>query len=153
MSDAGADPQRHAAEGQLVVKHAIKCGNSNQVYNAAPTAKDELAARRRTTPIHLGATQSPARGYRVLARLRDGSTALVVAADTRAEAAEVARKRAMEYAERAARFVLERWTGGDLVGTWVEIATRPGELPVLARSTGRRPLSGRARKVIEQWRA
>ncbi len=134
-----------------MVTHAIKCGNSNQVYNAAPTAKEEAAPRRGTTPIHLGVTQTVTRSFRVMAKLRDGSLALLVAAQTRAEATGIARKRFREVPEGTARLVLEKWEGGLIAGRWVGIETRFGELPVLARPTGRRPLSGRARKLIEKW--
>lgn len=134
-----------------MVKPVIKCGNSAEVFNAAPVAEPEVAPVRIVTRMHVGSTSPVARGFRVVARLKDGASALVVAADTRAEACEIARKRARELPVGTTRLVLEKWEGGDRFGQWVELATRAGELPMLARSPGRRPLSGRARRLIERW--
>ena len=133
-----------------MVKLAIRCGNSNAVYNAAVVSKDEAAPRRVTTPIHLAASKPVTRGFRVLARLRDGTVTLVALAETRAEAVTVARQRARELPPHTARLEVEKWEGGVVIGHWVTVATRPGELPVLARPTGSRPLGRRAARLIEQ---
>lgn len=110
----------------------VKCGNSNSAYNAAPAVKEDEAPRRVTTRMHFLDRAPVAASFRVVVRLRNRGTAFLVAADTRAEAIELARKRVADVPVDATRLMVERWEGGERFGTWVTMGTRRGELPVIA---------------------
>lgn len=116
-----------------MAEHIVRCGNSNNVYNASTAAKEEAAPWRVTTRMHILDRAPVAAGFRVIARLQNGATAFLIAAGTRAEAVELARKRVTDVPADAVRLMLERWKGGERSGSWVTVATRRGELPEVRR--------------------
>ena len=107
-----------------------RCGCSGQVYYApradGPAREDE-AAPRLHTPLHLASPRPAGSGFRVLADLGEGRQALLCLGATRAEALGLARAGALPRG--TTRLRLQRWVGGPGRGCWQDLACRQGELP------------------------
>jgi hypothetical protein len=112
--------------------HPYRCGTGRDVYYAPPaeaSPREDGAAPRLHTPLHFGGPRPAGLGFRVVADLGNGGTALVCLGATRAEAVSLARSRARGLAGRAAGFRLQHWVGGVRAGLWQDLSCRRGELP------------------------
>jgi hypothetical protein len=95
--------------------------------------------------LHLGAARSAAHGFRVIAALTDGDSALVCLGATRGEALAAAQAKGAALAPRAVALLLQQWVGGVGCGRWQTVALRKGELTASVRRNVRRR---RARSVL-----
>ncbi len=128
------------------------CGSSRAVYNAPPARRPGPTGRpvplvrpdaepvRLRTRLHLGAARPAAHGFRVIAALADGDSALVCLGATRREALAAARAR-VGAVPRALSLLLQQWVGGPGSGRWQTLALRRGELEAP------RPRSARRRRA------
>lgn len=106
----------------------VRCGTSNNIYNAAPARPmpEDLETVRLTSRLHLGAAQKPSPAFRVVARLADGSQTLVCLGRTRQEAVSAARALRHTLPAGAGALRLERWTGAAGRGCWQDAGGLPG---------------------------
>ena len=128
----------------------FRCGSSSAVYYAPPvrpskpTVKTGPLARadrepvRLRTRLHLGGALPVAHGFRVIATLTGGDSALVCLGATRGEVIAAARGKAAGLSSCAASLLLQQWVGGVDSGYWQTLPLRRGELGVTARRAPRR---------------
>jgi hypothetical protein len=129
----------------------FRCGSSNAVYYAPPVVHPRPAAclipaaRADTEPVrlrtrlHLGSARPATHGFRVIAELADGDTALVCLGATRGEVIAGARAKAAALAARVVGFLLQQWVGRLGSGHWQTLPLRRGELAAHRRRAPRRP--------------
>jgi hypothetical protein len=128
----------------------FRCGSSSSVYYAPPVLPARSAAKssplarfdkepvRLRTRLHLGAARPAAHGFRVLAALAGGDSALVCMGATRNEVIAGARAMAAALAPRAVGLLLQQWVAGARAGYWQTMPLRRGELEVAVRRNPRR---------------
>jgi hypothetical protein len=114
----------------------IRCGTSNDVYSQVREAPEDREPARLRTSLHLGGTM--VQPFRVVARLRDGGTAVVCLGTSRAEALAAARACAAELPPDARRLALQRWVGNLVAGRWVSAPCAGNELPLVRSRPGLR---------------
>jgi hypothetical protein len=126
-------------------KVLFQLGNATRATGARldEDRRDEAAAPRLRTRVHLFGRLSGASYFRVVAWLADGSEALVCLAGSRSEAID--RARSTGWWNRALRVELQRWIGTGASGRWVSVSTRGDEWPRPPRPRSvrvRRPIAG-----------
>jgi hypothetical protein len=122
----------------------IRCGSSNAVYRAPRIPrprKDDHPAPRLLIPLHFAKPSAGGFGFRLVARLGDGTHALLCLGATREEVARRAWTLLRELPAGTVKLHLQEWVGGVCSGRWLRLPSRAGELPRLQRRLPRR--SGR----------
>jgi hypothetical protein len=117
-----------------------RCGTSNAVYQAArckSPRKDDLPTPRLRIPLHFARGSVGGLGFRLIARLENGTHVLVCLGVTREEVVRRAWSLAREL-PTAVELRLQQWVGGACWGHWLRLATRAGELPRQQRRILRR---------------
>jgi hypothetical protein len=136
----------------------FRCGSSSAAYYAPPPVRKGPAgspvpvARADTEPVrlrirlHLGAARPAAHGFRVIAALADGDTALVCLGATRGEVIAGARAKTATLSPRAVALLLQQWVGRLAAGRWQTLPLRRGELATPRRAP-------RPRRRADRWPA
>jgi hypothetical protein len=88
--------------------------------------------------MHLAGVRPAVHGFRVLARLADGDTALVCLGASRQEVVAAARARLAGLARTAVRLHVQQWVGRIGSGRWENLRPHRGELQLPRRRTPRR---------------
>jgi hypothetical protein len=110
----------------------IRCGSSNAVYHAPrlnTPHKDDHAPPRLLIPLHFVRGCAGGLGYRLVARLGDGTHALLCLGASREDVARRAWSLARELPAGTIALHLQEWVGGACAGRWLRLPSRPGELP------------------------
>jgi hypothetical protein len=126
----------------------IRCGSSNAVYHAPRTRspkKDDQPAPRLLIPLHFPKPSAGGFGYRLVARLADGTHALLCLGATRDEVARRAWSLSRELPAGTVELHLQEWVGGACAGHWLRLRSRAGELP-----RGQRRLMRRSARQAER---
>ncbi len=128
----------------------FRCGSSSSVYYAPPQAGPTPAGKPRPafpadaepvrlrTRLHLGGCRPTVHGFRVLARLSDGDSALVCLGASRQEVVAAARSKIAGLARCALSVYVQQWVGGLDSGRWENLRPRRGELELPRRRAPRR---------------
>jgi hypothetical protein len=128
----------------------FRCGSSSAVYNAPPVVRPTPAGRpnpalradtepvRLRTRMHLAALRPVVHGFRVVATLAGGGSALVCLGVSRQEVVAAARAKLAALAPRAVSLHLEQWVGRPGRGRWQGLRPHKGELELPRRRMPRR---------------
>ena len=132
----------------------FRCGSSSAVYYAPPPVRPTPTGRpvpvrradsepvRLRTRMHLAGAVPAAHGFRVLARLADGDTALVCLGASRQEVVAAARAKLAGLARRVVSLHVQRWAGRLGSGRWENLRPRRGELELTRHREPRRRRAG-----------
>jgi hypothetical protein len=128
-----------------------RCGASSAVYYAPPvvfrpgqTRPQVLVPRADTEPVrlrtrmHLAGALPGTHGFRVVARLADGDSALVCLGASRQEVIAAARPKVAGLARFAVSLRVQQWVGGLGSGRWQDLRPHRGELELPRRRMPRR---------------
>jgi hypothetical protein len=99
-----------------------RCGTSTEILYAAPSLAvphDDAVTPRLQTALHIARFPAASPPFRVIARLSDGTTALVCLATTREEARARART-TKEFPADANELRLQEWVGTATAGQWCD---------------------------------
>lgn len=134
-----------------MVLRTFRCGASSAIYYAPPvvfrpgqTRPHVLVPRADTEPVrlrtrmHLAGALPATHGFRVVARLADGDSALVCLGASRQEVVAAARARMSVLARFAVSLRVQQWAGGFGPGSWQDLRPHRGELELPRRRTPRR---------------
>jgi hypothetical protein len=127
----------------------FRCGSSSAVYYAppvrpSPTSRPVPVLQADTEPvrlrtrIHLSGVRPAVHGFRVLARLSDGDTALVCLGASRQEVVATARAKLAGLARATVRLHVQQWVGRPGSGRWENLRPHRGELELPRRRMPRR---------------
>jgi hypothetical protein len=136
----------------------FRCGSSSAVYYAPPQARPTPRGKPRPilradtepvrlrTRLHLGGALPAVHGFRVVARLSDGESALVCLGASRQEVVAAARPKLPGLARSAVSLHVQHWVGGVGFGRWENLRPHRGELELPRR---RQPRRRRREQVTE----
>jgi len=127
----------------------FRCGSSSAVYYAPPvrtrpTGRPVPVNRADTEPVrlrtrmHLAGVRPAVHGFRVLARLADGDTALVCLGASRQEVVAAARAKLAGLARAAVGLHVQQWVGRLGSGRWENLRPYRDELELPRRRAPRR---------------
>jgi hypothetical protein len=128
----------------------FRCGASSAVYYAPPVVRSRPTGRpvsilradtepvRLRTRMHLAGALPAVHGFRVVARLADGDSALVCLGASRHEVVAAARAKAAGLARFAVSLHVQQWVGGLGSGRWHDLRPHRGELELPRRRAPRR---------------